>query len=229
MSVPGNSVAYTCLTASGEEIVSVQWFINGSLYDESCPNINASFVSELNLGILEFINLPVIFNMTTISCAATFSSQRTINARRESLLVIQGAYVTIIDNFTRITACIGQLASVGSLMIDRNDSFLFVSWEAPFTLDIFGVDPDITYCVNASSALFGECMIEITNFTHPIPSLTECNVDTFEITVTPVNPFGNGIEDLITYMYPQDENREWNKARKRCTMYQCCEGQIYSE
>ena len=65
-------------------------------------------------------------------------------------------------------------------------------WEAPFTLDLTGVEPDITYCVDVIDSLnntlyYSQCGINITSVTIPL-DIDLCTV----YTITPVNPAGNG-------------------------------------
>ena len=98
-------------------------------------------------------------------------------------------YLTI--NYT------GILSTVGSLMMTVQDSTISLTWTAPFTLDITGVDPDITYCVGvvnftsgSSSTLHSECGITETEYEYPIPPDSACH--DHMVTVTPGNPAGNG-------------------------------------
>ena len=99
--------------------------------------------------------------------------------------------------------CIGLLSSVGSLNITASNTTLTLTWEPPFTLDITGVDPDITgYCVdviNATSSvtLHSECGINTTMFTYPIPKNTNCTV---EFIVTPHNIVGQGQSTAESYI-----------------------------
>ena len=72
------------------------------------------------------------------------------------------------------------------------DSTISLTWTAPFTLDIRGVDPDITYCVCVTSSLtlHSQCVITETEYEYPIPPDSACH--DHMVTVTPVNPAGNG-------------------------------------
>ncbi len=72
-----------------------------------------------------------------------------------------------------------------------------LTWTPPFSLDIPGVDPDITgYCVdvvNSTSSLLihSQCGITDTQYNYTVsPRSTPC--DTYTFTVTPVNIVGNG-------------------------------------
>ena len=69
-------------------------------------------------------------------------------------------------------------------------------WEAPFTLDLTNVDPDITYCVDVMDSLsnalyiFSQCGINTTSVTIPLDADLMCQTSVY--TITPVNPAGNG-------------------------------------
>ena len=91
----------------------------------------------------------------------------------------------------------GLLSAVGSLSVTLQDSTISLNWTAPFTLDIRGVDPDITYCVavvnSTSSTPHSQCGINVTEYEYPIPPDSTCHNYTFTFIVTPVNAVGNGI------------------------------------
>ena len=87
-------------------------------------------------------------------------------------------------------------------MMTVQDSIISLTWTAPFTLDIRGVDPDITYCVGvvnstSSSTLHSQCGITETEYEYPIPPDSACH--DHMVTVTPVNPAGNGTSSSSTY------------------------------
>ena len=68
-------------------------------------------------------------------------------------------------------------------------------WEAPFTLNLTNVEPDITYCVDVMDYLnntlyYSQCGINTTSVTIPLDT-DLCTV----YTITPVNPAGNGTKD----------------------------------
>ena len=94
---------------------------------------------------------------------------------------------------------IGLLSAVGSLRVTVQYSTISLTWTAPFTFNIRGVDPDIAYCVGAvnstssSIQLHSQCGITETEFEYPIPPDSGCH--DYIVTVTPVNPAGNGITD----------------------------------
>ena len=99
---------------------------------------------------------------------------------------------------------LGLLSAVGSLSVTVQDSTISLTWTAPFTLDIAGVDADITYCVGvvnstSSSTLHSECGITETEYeyTHSIPLDAVCH--DYRVTVTPVNVVGNGTSSTLVY------------------------------
>ena len=85
-------------------------------------------------------------------------------------------------------------------MMTVQDSTISLNWIAPFTLDIAGVDPDITYCVGvvnstSSSTLHSQCGITETEYEYPIPPDSACH--DHMVTVTPVNVVGNGTASTL--------------------------------
>ena len=100
--------------------------------------------------------------------------------------------------------CVGQLSAVGSLNITASDSTLSLTWEPPFTLDITGVDPDITcYCVDVvdstySVTLHSQCNITMTEFSYPLPQDAVCH--SYVLTVSPVNVVGRGVSSSVSYI-----------------------------
>ena len=99
---------------------------------------------------------------------------------------------------------VGHLSAVGSLHITTSNTTLSLTWEPPFTLDITGVDPDITgYCVDvmnstSSVTLHSQCRITETLFSYPIPENTNCTV--VEFIVTPLNIVGQGESAAESYI-----------------------------
>lgn len=95
---------------------------------------------------------------------------------------------------------IDTLSAVGSLIISLQDTFTFLTWSAPFTLDISANAVDITYCVdvaNLTAVLYSECGIITNRFNYSIPSGGECGEVVF--TVIPVNAAGRGMPNTIEY------------------------------
>ena len=82
------------------------------------------------------------------------------------------------------------------------EQVICLTWDAPFTLDITGVDPDISYCVNISvvtvadsndsTPLATNCSVYIPqfNFTMDYPNTSTSVI--YEFQVTPRNGAGEG-------------------------------------
>ncbi len=100
---------------------------------------------------------------------------------------------------------IGLLLAVGSLTATPIplDSIISLTWTPPFSLDITGVDPDITYCVGVvnstfSLAIHSQCGITDTQYNYTV-SPNDIICDAYYIfTVTPVNIVGNGTSTGVT-------------------------------
>ena len=111
----------------------------------------------------------------------------------------------------------GLLSAVDSLSLTVQNSTISLTWTAPFTLDITGVDPDITYCVGvvnptSSSILHSQCGITETEYEYPIPPDSACH--DHMVTVTPVNPAGNGTSSTLTYS--QTTECKFNTILSQC-------------
>ena len=103
---------------------------------------------------------------------------------------------------------IGLLSAVNTVTITTSDSgsTLSLTWEPPFTLDIDGVDPDITgYCVDVVDStssvtlvLLSLCGINETEFSYTLPQDAVCHGYIF--TTTPVNVAGRGVSSSVSYI-----------------------------
>ncbi len=83
------------------------------------------------------------------------------------------------------------------------DSVIILNWTAPFTLDIYDYNPDITYCVqvanvNSSEVLDTDCNLTQPGFSYPIPDGSECFI--FFFAVNPVNDVGNGTLSIVPFL-----------------------------
>ncbi len=102
---------------------------------------------------------------------------------------------------------LGLLPAVGSLTATPIQLYSIISltWTPPFSLDIPGVDPDITGyrvgVVNSTSSLVihSQCGITGTQYNYTVsPRSTPC--DTYTFRVTPVNIVGNGTSASVTLL-----------------------------
>ena len=86
VAVAGGTATFQCLSVHNN-IAGVQWLVNGS------QNYNLANVTEAILGavgFLTFANIPVEYNMTTLSCEIILSSSRRETAQETSRLLVQG-------------------------------------------------------------------------------------------------------------------------------------------
>ena len=82
----------------------------------------------------------------------------------------------------------GPLQKIMNLDIDINSNILELSWDAPFSLDLTNVDPDIIYYVQVINTTCGDGSITFRNGT-----ITEIELNlfgysqhhTYEVTITP--------------------------------------------
>ena len=101
----------------------------------------------------------------------------------------------------------GKLAAVSNLTCANLTDAICLTWKAPPTLDITGVDPDVSYIVSVyavadssgSSHLthnFSVCTPEF-NFTMDYPNTSTSVI--YEFRVTPRNGAGNGPSSAPVY------------------------------
>ena len=79
-----------------------------------------------------------------------------------------------------------------NILIEVEGNNVTLNWTAPFSLNLTGVEPDITYCVeviSATTSMVTECDIHVPMWTY-ISTVPLCDRLTF--VVTPVNLAGNG-------------------------------------
>ena len=98
---------------------------------------------------------------------------------------------------------LGQLRGISNL--ERNGSTFF--WEAPFSLNLTDVDPDIVYCVDICNITCGRRDLIISDCSVTEPSYTSDDIAPqgyiYEYTVTPrsnVEGATNGISVTVTGM-----------------------------
>ena len=106
-----------------------------------------------------------------------------------------------IKDFVLLLYNLGQLQGVSNL--ERNESTIF--WEAPFSLDLTGVEPDIAYCVDIYSITCGRMDLIISDCSVVEPSYTSEDITPqgyiYEYTVTPrrnVEGATNGTSVTVT-------------------------------
>ena len=87
---------------------------------------------------------------------------------------------------------VGQLDSVSDFESESLGEVIHLTWEAPFSLDITGVDPDIWYRVDISvgNDHFNTLFVNVSEFTFIVDDANTSVI--YEFQVTPVNYAGNG-------------------------------------
>ncbi|CAI8028061.1 hypothetical protein GBAR_LOCUS15991 [Geodia barretti] len=100
----------------------------------------------------------------------------------------------------------GPLSAVAGLSIISNAGSVTISWSAPFSLDVTGVDPDIWYSVliynvtdenNPTAILCTDCInITQTHYTFTPDYLSPCHV--YNFSVIPLNGAGQGEDSYLT-------------------------------
>ena len=97
----------------------------------------------------------------------------------------------------------GLLTSVGNLKAENSSTSITISWSAPFSLDVSGVDPDIWYTVLISNVTDEDHPTDVscadchnltqTHYTFSPDLPSPCHKYKYTFTVTPQNGVGNGM------------------------------------
>ena len=194
MVVASTQTTFNCFIVGGQELATgVTWFINSSRLEELNLNGVTPLFSEVSgVATLRIINVSTDLNSTTIQCVLrTSSSIPSPNA----ILLVQGNCIVIIKVFMVVLIwSAGTLDRVSNINATVQDQSVAIMWEAPFTLDLTNVDPDITYCVDVMDSLrntlYSQCGINTTSVTIPLNADLICQASGY--TITPVNLAGNG-------------------------------------
>lgn len=129
----------------------------------------------------------------------------------------------MVELSTEFIMYIGIPSAVRSLNLSLNRSAInrtvVLNWMPPFSLDITGVDPDVTYCVEVVGRPIyraeerveerveeSKCRIDVTEFSYPIPLRSWCY--DFSFAVIPSNVVGSGIPTSISLVSPEPEGSE---------------------
>ena len=92
-----------------------------------------------------------------------------------------------------IVFSVGLLDAISNLKAESLGQVVHLTWAAPFSLDITGVDPDIWYRVEitvGNIALITHDDINIPEFNFTMDDATACVI--YRFWITPVNNAGNG-------------------------------------
>lgn len=96
--IRGCGVSFYCTLETANfsnRVVGVQWLVNGTqLENLHLMNVTEGFTTVgIGLGMLNFTNLPVSYNMTRIQCNATLTSGETsLSTNSVVLLIFPGAH-----------------------------------------------------------------------------------------------------------------------------------------
>ena len=87
---------------------------------------------------------------------------------------------------------VGLLDAISNLKAESLGQVIRLTWDAPFSLDITGVDPDIWYRVEITvgNIPFTHDDINIPEFNFTMDGATACVI--YRFWITPVNNAGNG-------------------------------------
>ena len=95
-----------------------------------------------------------------------------------------------------VVSSVGLLNAVNNLKIEFLGQVIHLTWDAPFSLDITGVDPDIWYRVDVTVdnnyfSTYDD--INVTQFNFTMADYNDTNTSViYEFRVTPINGAGNG-------------------------------------
>lgn len=116
--VPGGNAVFRC-ASSGLITIRVQWLVNGTLLENlNLMNVTEEFTSiGGGIGLLQFKNLPIDYNMTEIQCEATLSSETTsFSINVANLLIFPGMYMY--NNYVSLQLhCFNLLSILPHLLI----------------------------------------------------------------------------------------------------------------
>ena len=102
ISYPGGSAEFQCIHVGRATIVDIQWTINGLPYETlDLRNITVTFLradgdNSIQGGIFRFKDLPVEYNLSSISCTAVFSMAAS-QSSLASMLILQGKMLTLLN------------------------------------------------------------------------------------------------------------------------------------
>ncbi|CAI8005721.1 hypothetical protein GBAR_LOCUS4371, partial [Geodia barretti] len=178
------SAVFTCETRGG----ITSWSVNGTQREILLPDIRSDLVvSESTTPEGTAVHT------LTISARAQYNGTRV-----QCLSGIFGGPLVESDNATLTIQ--GPLSAVAGLRVTSNASSVTISWSAPFSLDVTGVDPDIWYSVliynvsdenNPTAILCTDCInITETHYTFTPDYLSPCHV--YNFSAIPLNGAGQG-------------------------------------
>ena len=195
------SAVFTCKTVGG----TLAWIVNGTQREVHPPEIRRDLVvSEIIIdgGITAgTLTIPARaeYNGTRVQCAVfTFGgSAQSENAT----MTIQGIFAHYVGRIKTLEYFFaGPPLPVGNLTANGSGSSVTISWRAPWSLDVTGVDHDIWYSVliqnvtdedRPTDILCTDCTnITETHYTFTPDHLSPCHV--YNFIIIPANGAGLG-------------------------------------
>ena len=197
------SAVFTCETDGSLS----GWWINGTLPEDLPPAVfhdlefSANDITD-NGTLLLKLTIPARaeYNNTRFQCVAVKPGGSSAESKT-AIFKVQGITNVALYSVKNVYRDIlGLLSAVGDLRASSNASSVTISWTAPFSLDVTGVDPDIWYSVlisnvtdenNPTAIHCTDCInITETHYTFTPDYLSPCHV--YNFSVIPVNGAGQG-------------------------------------
>ena len=181
---------------------AIGWRFNGTtLFGSTLDGVTATttFVADRIINKLIVSALPY-YNQTEVECVAYFDDSPTMHSDVVDL-TIQGSMKQNNNTCQTITN-IGELAAVGNLIRISTT----ITWDAPFSLNVTDIDPDIIYCAEVYNITCRRRDLIISDCNVTEPSYTSDALYEgflYNITVTPrsnVHNTLNGISSTFTGM-----------------------------
>ena len=100
---------------------------------------------------------------------------------------------------------VGLLDPVSNLKTESLGQVIHLTWNAPFSLDITGVDPDIWYHIDITlmndplNMYFINRVVNIPEFNFTMDDYNDTSTSVvYAFRVTPINDAGNGTSDFVS-------------------------------
>ena len=152
------------------------------------------------------------YNNTVVQCRAVLIVERKaqIVPTCDALLLIQGIQVLLnITIYTLSTS--GPLDSVTGLRLDIvTSTSVTLTWDAPFSLDLTTVEPDIQYCVDVYSVPRGqlvESTCDIIDTNYPFSTSDQ---DQLVFTVTPRSNVEGSLNGTSSELFGPPSQGKWS-------------------
>ncbi len=102
MTIPGVMSTFLCQSINSGGIQQFKWLVNGTRLKDlnQTERIRTSDLNQ-NIGFLNFNNIPVEYNGTTIQCIVTLTSGEVISSSNTELLVQGKQTVLFIDHVSQ--------------------------------------------------------------------------------------------------------------------------------